>query len=108
MGMAMPLAAVVASQLLEQLALLTAEAGGQLHLDGELMVAAGDGVAQARHPLVLEREHRSGLGASWNLQGLMPVDGLHLDRVAEDGLQVAEAHLGVNGLAVAPQGAGGR
>ena len=70
MVVALALAGVVAGQLLEQLALLAVELGGQLHLDGELMVAAGHRIPEPGHALALEGDDGPGLGAAGNLQRL--------------------------------------
>src|SRR5262245_12466797 len=74
-----------AGELLEQLALLV----GQLlrHRDAhpDLVVAAAV-AAQVRHPALLESDHAPALGTGRNLDPGCPVDGRHLDLVAERGL----------------------
>ena len=93
----------MACELLQQLALLAAEPGGHVHLRGELVVAAGHGVTQPRHPLALEGYHCTGLGAGRNLQGFLAVHGLHLNGVAQDGLQIADGQLREDGGALPAQ-----
>jgi glutamate dehydrogenase (NAD(P)+) len=80
-------------QLLQQLAFVGAQLGGQLHLDREQVIAAGHRVPQLGDAFAGEGQHGAGLGAGRDLELLAAVDRFHLDRVAQNRLQVAEGHL---------------
>ena len=101
--MLLSLGRVMTRQLLEQLALLTVDLGRELHLDLDQVVTPRHGITQLRHPLTGQGEDRSGLGAGGNLQLLRTIHGLHLNRVAEDRLEVIDRHLRVDVDPIATQ-----
>ena len=71
-------------ELLEQLALLGAQAARDDDVDDHAQVAAAP-AAQRRHPLAAQREHLAGLGAGGELERRGALQRRHLERRAERG-----------------------
>mmetsp|Transcript_19333 Transcript_19333/g.49183 ORF Transcript_19333/g.49183 Transcript_19333/m.49183 type:complete len:269 (-) Transcript_19333:1979-2785(-) len=91
------------AQLLHQLALVAAQALGDLDAHVHLVVAAQRGVAQARHAALGHEQRGAGLRAGGDLELHGAVHRGHLDLRAQDGVHVADLHIRVDGGAVATQ-----
>ena len=79
-------------QLLEKRPFGIRQTGGELHRHLHLLIPAGHGVPQLGNALVGQGQHATGLGARWNLQSCVAIDGFDLDPVSQDRLQITDVH----------------
>ena len=82
------------SQLLKQCAFGVRYTRGELHGHLHLLITTGHRVTQFGKAFVGQSQDGAGLGARWNLQGCVAINGLHLDRVPQDRLQITDVHRG--------------
>ena len=81
---------MVTSQLFQEAPFRIGESFGQFHRDGDALVASSHRIAELGNALVAERHNRAGLGTRRQFDFLCAVDGFDLDRVTENGLQIAD------------------